>query len=112
MEKKLKDLFKSRRKLVPSRGGERVRMKITDLFEVVQGKDVQELKDTKTKNPHKTRSKDRFKSPKVGDRIKVRFEIKGNNRWYTGKVTKKASGVTSVKFMDGTQDFKGARALT
>ena len=115
MEKKLKDLFKSRRKLVPSRGGERVRMKITDLFnifEVVQGKDVHELKDTKTKNPHKTRSKDRFKSPKVGDKIKVKFEIKGKNRWYSGKVINKTRGVTSIQFIDGVQEFKGARALT
>ena len=81
------------------------------LFEVVQSKDVKELKDIKTKTPHITRRKDRFKSPKVGarSRIKVRFEIIGNNRWYTGKVTKKASGVTSVKFIDGIQEFKGAR---
>ena len=51
---------------------------------------------------------------KVGDRIKVRFEINGSNRWYSGTVTRKARGVTSVQFMDGIQEFKGAslRALT
>ena len=73
---------------------------------------MQDEKDTVTINPHKTRSKDRFKSPKVGDRIKVKFEIKRKNLWYSGKVIKKLRGVTSVQFIDGAQGFKGARALT
>ena len=58
MELKLKRHYRNSGEVVPYRGTERVRVVITDLFKVIESRPMQDLKDEKTINPHRTRSRD------------------------------------------------------
>ena len=58
MEKKLKQHYKNSGELVPYRGTERVRVVITDIFKVIESRPMQNTKDEKTINPHRTRTRD------------------------------------------------------
>ena len=58
MEKKLKDYYRNSGEVVPYRGTERVRVVITDIFKVIESRPMQNTKDEKTINPHRTRTKD------------------------------------------------------
>ena len=109
MELAVKRHFKSNKMLLNMRGTERVKINITDLFDIVEGKQ-KKAQDVETKHNMITKSK---ANPQVGDVIRVRYIVGKNEKWFEGTVIQKTKTVTFVEFEDDEEivEFSGADAI-